>query len=84
MFGVLILALSIICLAMLILITVHRDADDDWIAALALFDVESPKPSTQKCLKVVLTSATIVQQFKTNKSSLRSVLSDNELKCPEI
>lgn len=29
MFGVLILALSIICLAMLILITVHRDADDD-------------------------------------------------------
>ncbi|PFX23976.1 putative ferric-chelate reductase 1 isoform X2 [Stylophora pistillata] len=29
MFGVLILALSIICLAMLILITVHRDAVDD-------------------------------------------------------
>lgn len=40
MFGVLILALSIICVAMLLLITMHVKADDNWIATLALFNVE--------------------------------------------
>lgn len=40
MFGVLILALSIICVAMLLLVTMHVEADDNWIATLALFNVE--------------------------------------------